>query len=64
MRVGSYGKECDSLIFKESTMCKKLNDGSVNIPKPRPLRAALQKDMPYVLVGDEAFPLSVNLLRP
>lgn len=64
MSVGSYGKECDSSIFKESTIWKKLNDGSLNIPKPRPLHATLQNDMPYVLVGDEAFPLSTNLLRP
>lgn len=63
MSVGSYGKECDSSIFKESTIWKKLNDGSLNIPKPRPLHATLQNDMPYVLVGDEAFPLSTNLLR-
>ncbi|KAJ0172480.1 hypothetical protein K1T71_011619 [Dendrolimus kikuchii] len=63
LSVGSYGKECDSSIFKESTMWKKLNDSSLNIPKSRPLHATLQKDMPYVFVGDDAFPLSTNLLR-
>ncbi|CAB3220589.1 unnamed protein product [Arctia plantaginis] len=60
--VGSYGNECDSSIFKETTFWKKLNDGSLNIPKP--LHETIEKDMPYVLVGDEAFPLTTNLMRP
>lgn len=62
--IGSYGKECDSSIFKESTFWQKLNDGSLNIPKPRPLHGNMEKDLPFVLIGDEAFPLSKNLLRP
>ena len=62
--IGSYGKECDSLIFKETLFWKKMNEGSLNIPKPKPLHETIVKDVPYVLVADEAFPLSVNLLRP
>lgn len=52
------------LQYSESTIWKKINEGSLNIPKARPLHATLQKEMPYVFVGDEAFPLSTNLLRP
>ncbi|KAH9627917.1 hypothetical protein HF086_015361 [Spodoptera exigua] len=62
--IGSYGKECDSSILKQSNFWKKLNDGTLNIPRPTPLHENMQEEIPYVFVGDEAFTLSQNLLRP
>ncbi|XP_060810720.1 uncharacterized protein LOC132904419 [Amyelois transitella] len=62
--VGSYGKECDSSIFKESTFWKRLNDGSLDLPEARPLFTGLESRVPFVIVGDEAFGLHYNLLRP
>lgn len=61
--IGSYGRHCDSTIFKESIFYTKLQQKTLNIP---PSRKIIQKgnSMPYVFVGDEAFSLSENLLRP
>ncbi|XP_026821718.1 protein ALP1-like [Rhopalosiphum maidis] len=61
--VGSFGKDSDPTIFKNSTLYKKLQNDSLNIPKPNLIRG-IQIPMPYVFVGDEAFGLSTNMLRP
>lgn len=58
--VGSYGKECDSTILKDSTFWKKINDGTLNVPKPR----RTHEELPFILVGDEGFALTPNLLPP
>ncbi|KAJ8880305.1 hypothetical protein PR048_016771 [Dryococelus australis] len=42
---------------------KRLADGSLSLPKDKPL-PGMQKPMPYVTVGDEAFPLKPYLMRP
>lgn len=64
VNVGSYGKECDSSIWKESTLWKKLIQGTLNIPTPRPLDEHSQIDAPFVFIGDEGFGSHDNLLRP
>ncbi|XP_025191472.1 protein ALP1-like [Melanaphis sacchari] len=61
--VGSFGKDSDPTIFKNSTLYKKLQNDSLNIPKPNLIRG-IQIPMPYAFVGDEAFGLSTNMLRP
>ncbi|KAL4153713.1 hypothetical protein QTP88_001546 [Uroleucon formosanum] len=35
--VGSYGKDCDSSIFKGTTFWKKLTENALHLPIPRPL---------------------------
>lgn len=61
--IGSYGKNCDSYILKNSNFWKKLNDGPLQIPDPLTLTKS-GESVPFVLVGDEAFSLYNNLLRP
>lgn len=63
IEVGSYGKSSDSGIFKNSKLFEKMCDGSLQIPAPRSFEN-LTGNFPYVMVGDEAFPLSENLLTP
>ncbi|CAH1991245.1 unnamed protein product [Acanthoscelides obtectus] len=63
VNIGSYGKDCDSSIWKESTLWKKLTQGALNIPTPRPLEQT-QINVPFVFIGDEGFGLHDNLLRP
>lgn len=63
VEVGSYGKSSDAGIFKNSTLFEKLCDLSLQIPAPRFLPNSTEQ-FPYVILGDEAFPLSENLLRP
>ncbi|KAL4119015.1 hypothetical protein QTP88_011888 [Uroleucon formosanum] len=62
--VGAYGKSSDSSIFKESLFYKKLINNSLNIPNPKPISTLNPEPMPYVIVGDEAFGLSENIMRP
>lgn len=61
--VGSYGKCSDSGIFKNSTFYKKLSEGNLNIPDDKPLPGS-RIVLPHVFIGDEAFGLSNNLMRP
>lgn len=61
--VGGYGKNSDGGILEESTMGKRLEAGSLNIPQNRPLPGQ-QEDTPMVLIGDEAFALKPYLMKP
>ncbi|XP_066598912.1 uncharacterized protein [Prorops nasuta] len=62
--VGAYGKEGDSAIFRNCPLGKKLYSGNLNLPPPRCLPKTTENPQPFVVVGDEAFKLSTNLLRP
>ncbi|XP_071051369.1 uncharacterized protein [Onthophagus taurus] len=61
--VGAYGKNNDGGIFKNSALGRPLNGGTLNIPGPKKLPGS-DTLMPHVIVGDEAFPLTTNLMRP
>ncbi|EZA46445.1 Putative nuclease HARBI1, partial [Ooceraea biroi] len=61
--VSAYGKNSDSNVFSTSVIGKKLEDKTLNIPRDTPL-VENYTPMPYVIVGDEAFPLKTYLLRP
>lgn len=62
--VGAYGKEGDSSVFRDSPLGKKLYSGQLNLPAPRCLPNTNTNPQPFVFVGDEAFKLHTNLLRP
>jgi hypothetical protein len=62
--IGAYGKDCDSTIFKETSFWKLLEKDSLNISSPKPLNGTVQPNVPYVILGDEAFALRNNLLGP
>lgn len=61
--VGAYGRNNDSSIFNESTMGKAFTLNRLNVPNPREMPDTVTV-MPFYLVGDEAFPLRNNLMRP
>ena len=61
--IGSFGKESDTSIFKNSTLYKSLIDEKLKIPCAKALPGQITK-MPHVFVGDEVFGLSANILRP
>lgn len=61
--VGSYGKQSDGGIFRESALGKAVISGKMRIPHPSHVREGNFK-LPYVIIGDEAYPLHVNLLKP
>jgi hypothetical protein len=59
--VGSMGRFSDGSIFSTSVLGKKLNKQSLEFPPPA-LMPNFEQPLPYVFVGDEAFPLSENLM--
>ncbi|XP_047499503.1 uncharacterized protein LOC125045951 [Penaeus chinensis] len=61
--IGSYGKNSDGGIFSHSKFGELLEKGALNIPPPAQLPDSSCMT-PYVIVGDEAFPLKTYLLRP
>lgn len=63
IEVGSYRKFGDLGIFKNSLLYKKLCDGTLQIPSPRTFPNS-NEHFWYVIVGDDAFRLSENLLKP
>lgn len=60
--VGSPGKNADAGIFKRSTLSTALERGTLGLPAPDPLPDD-DRDMPYFIVGDEAFPLRPWLMK-
>ncbi|XP_060855314.1 uncharacterized protein LOC132932993 [Metopolophium dirhodum] len=62
--VSTYGKDSDTPIFKESPFGKKLYSEQLNLPAPTCLPNTNNSPQSYVIIGDEAFGLHRNLLRP
>lgn len=62
--IGGYGKDSDSGLYKESTLYKKLTEKKLDIPDPKSLTDNDGIKVPYVIVADEAFGMTENLMRP
>ena len=62
--VGAYGKQSDGNVLANSTFGKKLLNMDLALPPPEPIAETSEPRLPFVFVGDEAFPLLPNLLRP
>lgn len=65
MDVGAEGKSSDGGVWARTQLQEDLNDPAnpLNIPPPKPI-AGVQQDVPHYLVGDDAFPLRPNLMKP
>ena len=65
--IGAYGRESDGGVLERSLFGKSLmsKDNVLKLPEPKKLPGGDEfGDMPYVIVADEAFPLSINIMRP
>lgn len=60
--IGSYRKDCDSNMFKRSSLWASIENNEQQLPPDRPLQGTDSPVMPYFLVGDEAFALQQGLL--
>nr|XP_015837965.1 PREDICTED: uncharacterized protein LOC107398439 isoform X2 [Tribolium castaneum] len=60
--VGAYGKEGDSGIFQRSSIYQLIHNNNF-LPEPT-LLPRTDIILPHVIVGDEAFKLTENVLRP
>ncbi|CAG4981930.1 unnamed protein product [Colias eurytheme] len=61
--VGEYGRNGDARALQESNFGRALQQGELNLPAPSPLPGQTQ-NVPYYFVGDEAFPLKENSMKP
>nr|XP_055029253.1 uncharacterized protein LOC129418334 [Misgurnus anguillicaudatus] len=61
--IGSYGRERDGGIFKDSIFGSRLLQNTLDLPQHENLLCTNVK-LPHVFLGDAAFPLHVNLMRP
>ncbi|XP_056424381.1 uncharacterized protein LOC130363079 [Hyla sarda] len=62
--IGAYGQNNDARVFKESNLGKALYAGTFMIPEPKPLPGTDGPALPHIIVADEAFQMSKNLLKP
>ncbi len=62
--IGEAGRQSDGGIFANSSLGQVLELGTLSIPKHSPLPNTTQPSLPYVIIGDEAFPLKTYMLRP
>lgn len=64
VHIGSYGKDCDSSIFKQTQLWKSIESSSKNLPDEKCLPGTESPKVPHFFVGDAAFGLHKHLLRP
>lgn len=61
--VGAPGSASDGGIFKDSTLYRRIVNGTLGIPDPEPLPGQ-DRDVPYFFVGDDAFALAPWMMKP
>ncbi|KAM7281307.1 protein ALP1-like, partial [Ixodes scapularis] len=61
--VGQPGRYSDGGVFRNSEMGERILSDTAGLPPPAHLPDTRTK-LPFVFVGDEAFPLLTNLMRP
>ena len=61
--VGCNGRISDGGVFANCTLSEALRSGSLDLPPPQPLPGRETK-VPYVIVADDAFPLSKHIMKP
>jgi hypothetical protein len=62
VNAGCQGRISDGGVFKECELHRRMENKSLNIPKPVPLPGQ-RTPIPYHFVADEAFPLSENIMK-
>lgn len=61
--IGAEGRQGDAGVFANSGLPALLTTNEIRLPPPRCLPGSNMK-CPFVILGDEAFPLMTNLMRP
>lgn len=65
IQVGDFGKNSDGGVYSNSTLGIGMREKTLNVPEDQCLPGAEDLGrLPFVMVGDAAFPLKPNLMRP
>ena len=60
MDIGDIGRQSDGGVLAHSGFGMALENNSLLFPPPVPLPGTTQPELPYVIVGDAAFPLHLT----
>lgn len=63
VHAGTNGRVSDGGVLHETTFYKKLVNNNLNLPNPT-VSSEGHHVLPYTFIGDQAFPLMVNLMKP
>lgn len=61
--VGANGRVSDGGVWANTTLSRHLEEGTAGLPEPDQVQGS-QRTLPYVFVGDDAFPLKQYLMKP
>ena len=71
--VGCQGRISDDGVWAHTKFCQNLQSGQLNLPLPRSLPKPVdpvwgpiwpEQNVPFVIVGDNAFPSTENIMKP
>jgi len=63
VNIGAEGSQSDCGVFNRSALEPALREDTMGFPRPRPLPHD-DKDIPFFIIGDDAFPLRTYLVKP
>ncbi|XP_020299121.1 protein ALP1-like [Pseudomyrmex gracilis] len=61
--IGAEGRQSDGGVFRNSIIGKRFESNSFKLPNPRQIEIG-GPALPYVLIADEAFPLTTYMMTP
>lgn len=65
VQVGDFGRTSDGGVYAGSDLGRGMESRALHVPHAAPLLGAAHLgDVPFVMVGDAAFPLKPYLMRP
>ncbi|KOC60092.1 hypothetical protein WH47_09090, partial [Habropoda laboriosa] len=59
--IGSYGKDCESSIYKRTTLWEKLTEDNLDIPKSRSFDEHSETNILFVFIRTEGFTLHTKI---
>lgn len=61
---GVNGRISDGGVISSTRFYRKLQNGTIKLPSPSHIKSNVNRKLPYVFVGDEAFALRSDFLKP